>query len=257
MSKEKYEKELKEAKDQLAALKRVKASADEIELIEDEIKELEGKINSAPASSEKKVDHSKKPSASSVKETKNAGTSKKDSQKKADVSRLMKGGKKKMVKLPAKVSKPARIEKPVKKVTRSKGLSVIFDGKTYHDTDPNFCQILIKQLEERKLKRKETGGKVKTSSLSAKVGDDIASSVTTAIKGAFKMHKDEILDSKASANKFLKTIIRIENAANKFVSEMKAILTNEFKQKDFDKEFKEVDEVINKIKQAIKKSSDK
>ena len=59
MSKEKLEKQLAEAEDHLAALKRVKASADEIELIEDEKKELKDKIKSAPAS-EKKTEPAKK-----------------------------------------------------------------------------------------------------------------------------------------------------------------------------------------------------
>lgn len=292
MSKEKFEKQLKEAEGQLVALKRVKASPDEIELIEDEIKELQEKIKSAPTTStptsEKKVEPAKRSmvairEAKGVKKTSDAKhiepIKKSEPSKKSDASRIMKIGKRKMIK-PIRIerkpipverknthidNKHTRVEtrgrKPLgnKKITtrKSKGLSVLFDGKTYHDTDPNFCEILIKQLEERKKKRAETGGKVKTSSLSAKVGDNIASSVATAIKGAFKEHKEEILDNKASANKFLKTIDRIESAADKFVSEMKSILTDRFKQKDFDKEFKEVDEVIKKIKETIKKSSEK
>lgn len=254
MNKEKLEKELKEAQEDLAALKKMKASPDEIEFQESEVAELEAKLKTAPT--EKKIEPAKK-----VVETK--PVVKKTAM--SEAAKAMRGGKKYKVKkaAPVKVeTKPISIPKmgtkkvsvskvPVKK---SKGLSVIFNGKTYLDTDPNFCEILIKQLEERKKKRKETGGKVKTHSLSAKVGDNIASSVVTAIKGAFKENKNNILDNKASANKFLKTIQRIENAADRFVGEMKSILNDSFKQKDFDKEFKEVDEVVKKIKDTIKKS---
>lgn len=35
---------------------------------------------------------------------------------------------------------------------------------------------------------------------------------------------------------------------------MKIVLADSFKQKDFDKEFKEVDDLIKKIKDTIKKS---
>jgi hypothetical protein len=259
MNKEKLEKELKEAQEDLAALKKMKASPDEIEFQESEVAELEAKLKSAP--SEKKIEPAKK-----VVDTK--PVVKKTAM--SEAAKAMRGGKKYKVKKAAPVkAAPVKVEtKPIsvpkmgtKKVSvskvpvkKSKGLSVIFNGKTYLDTDPNFCEILIKQLEERKKKRKETGGKVKTHSLSAKVGDNIASSVVTAIKGAFKENKNNILDNKASANKFLKTIQRIENAADRFVGEMKSILNDSFKQKDFDKEFKEVDEVVKKIKDTIKKS---
>lgn len=273
MSIDKLQKQLQEAKEDLAALKNMKASPDEIEFAQGEVDEIEAKIKNAPAS-EKKVEPVKKGavtvrSSSRTPEVKKVikpiSTSKTSSpDKKAEASRIMRGGKKAMVKktVPARIErKPVRVErKPVvvaKKALvkkKSKGLSVVFDGKTYLDTDPNFCEILIKQLEERKNKRKETGGKVKTSSLSAKVGDNIASSVVTAIKGAFKENRDEILENKTSANKFLKVVVRIEAAADRFVKDMKSILADNFKQKDFDKEFKEVDEVIKKIKETIKKS---
>jgi hypothetical protein len=285
MSIDKLQKQLQEAKEDLAALKNMKASPDEIEFAQGEVDEIEAKIKNAPAS-EKKVEPVKKGavtvrSSSRTPEVKKVvkpvSTSKTSSpDKKAEASRIMRGGKKAMVKksVPARIErKPVRVERKPVRVERkpierkpvvvakkalvkkkSKGLSVVFDGKTYLDTDPNFCEILIKQLEERKNKRKETGGKVKTSSLSAKVGDNIASSVVTAIKGAFKENRDEILENKTSANKFLKVVVRIEAAADRFVKDMKSILADNFKQKDFDKEFKEVDEVIKKIKETIKKS---
>jgi hypothetical protein len=278
MSIDKLQKQLQEAKEDLAALKNMKASPDEIEFAQGEVDEIEAKIKNAPAS-EKKVEPVKKGAVTVrlssrtpevkkvVKTTSTSKTSAPD--KKAEASRIMRGGKKAMVKktVPARIErKPVRVErKPIERKPvvvakkslvkkKSKGLSVVFDGKTYLDTDPNFCEILIKQLEERKNKRKETGGKVKTSSLSAKVGDNIASSVVTAIKGAFKENRDEILENKTSANKFLKVVVRIEAAADRFVKDMKSILADNFKQKDFDKEFKEVDEVIKKIKETIKKS---
>lgn len=254
MNKEKLEKELKEAKEDLAALIKMKASPDEIEFQESEIAEIEAKLKSAP--SEKKSEPAKKVVEAKpvVKKTVTS-----------EAMKAMRGGKKYKAKkaAPVKVeTKPISVPKiGVKKATsskapvkKSKGLSVVFDGKTYLDTDPNFCEILIKQLEERKKKRKETGGKVKTYSLSAKVGDNIASSVVTAIKGAFKEKKEEILDNKASANKFIKVIEKIESIAEKFAKDMKLVLADSFKQKDFDKEFKEVDEVIKKIKDTIKKS---
>lgn len=280
MNKEKLEKELAEAKSDLAALKKMGASADEIEFQESEVKDIEEKLKSA--SSEKKSEPVKKGAVSvrtsSKEEVKKPAAKVESSEKKSEAIRALRGGKKHRIVKPARVetrgrkpnsAKPIivkdekRIETRGRKpsltpkvpVKKSKGLSVVYDGKTYLDTDKNFCEILIKQLEERKIKRKETGGKVKTHSLSAKVGDNIASSVVTAIKGAFKENRDEILDNKTSANKFLKTVDKIEAAADKFVKEMKAILTDSFKQKDFDKEFKEVDEVIKKIKDTIKKSS--
>lgn len=257
MNKEKLEKELKEAKEDLAALKKMKASPDEIEFQESEVAELEAKLKSAPT--EKKIEPAKKVVESKPAVKKIAMS---------EAAKAMRGGKKYKAKkvAPVKVeTKPVSVPKignkivgrpklnkaPVKK---SKGLSVVFDGKTYLDTDPKFCEILIKQLEERKKKRQETGGKVKTHSLSAKVGDNIASSVVTAIKGAFKENKEEILDNKASANKFIKVIEKIESIAEKFAKDMKIVLADSFKQKDFDKEFKEVDDLIKKIKDTIKKS---
>lgn len=271
MSREKIEKQLKEAKEELATLKKMGASADEIEFAEDEVKELEAKLKAAP-SEEKKSEPSKKGAvtvraAAKKEEPKKATAEKKDKEEKSakrDVSRIMRGGKKKMLRKPARVEKKSTPSKPEKKrgrkplppemkKKRSKGLSVVYNGKTYTDTDPEFCNILIKQLEDRKKKRKEAS-KSRPASLSSKVGDNIASSVVTAIRGAYKDNKDEILDNKASANKFIKTIERIESAAEKFVSEMKSILADNFKQKDFDKEFKDVEEVIKKIKETIKKS---
>lgn len=259
MNKEKLEKELKEAKEDLAALIKMKASPDEIEFQESEVAEIEAKLKSA-TTSEKKSEPVKKVTTASP-------TIKKV--EKSVAIKAMQGGKKYKAKkaTPVKVeTKPISVPKMgVKKagrpvgsakapVKKSKGLSVVFDGKTYLDTDPNFCEILIKQLEERKKKRKETGGKVKTHSLSAKVGDNIASSVVTAIKGAFKENKDEILENKTSANKFIKVIEKIEGIAEKFAKDMKIVLADSFKQKDFDKEFKEVDDLIKKIKDTIKKS---
>jgi len=270
MSREKLEKQLKEAKEELATLKKMGASADEIEFAQEEVKELEAKLKATP-SEVKKTEPSKKGAVSVrtayKKEESKKSTEKKDKPEKREVSRIMRGGKKKMIRKPAPTRvdrKSASVEKPHKKRGRKplppelkkkkgKGLSVVFNGKTYTDTDPEFCNILIKQLEERKKKRKE-GSKSRPASLSSKVGDNIASSVVTAIRGAYKDNKDEILDNKASANKFIKTIERIESAAERFVSEMRIILADNFKQKDFDKEFKDVYEVIKKIKETIKKS---
>lgn len=251
MSKEKIQKQLDEAKEDLATLKKMGAGKDEIEFAENEVKELEEKLKGA--SDEKKTDAKKEAKTEPKKEFKPA--------KKSTSTRIMRGGKrtkkreheKKEVSTP-KIDRRGRKKKlfksPKKRI--SKGLSVVYDGKTYTDTDPEFCNILIKQLEERRSKRKSAPKK--STSLSAKVGDDIASSVVTAIKGAFKENKDEILESKTAANKFIKVIERIEDAADRFVREMKSILTDSFKQKDFDKEMKEVDEVIKKIKDTIKKS---
>ncbi len=258
MSKEKFEKQLAEAKEDLAALKKMKAGADEIKFAEDEISEIEEKLKSA--TDEKKSEPKKE-------EHKPAHKAEHKPVKKSHAARIMRSGRKKMVKKHNHVEKPAKKEKPEgyvekrgrkkdpnKPAKKGKGLSTVYKGKTYYDTDPHFCDILIKGLEERKKKRKETGGKVKTRSLSAKVGDDISSSVITAIRGSFKENKEDILDSKASANKFLKAIVRIESAAERFSKEMKSVLADEFKQKDFDKEFKEVDDVIEQIKNTIKKS---
>lgn len=232
MNKDKLQKQLEEAKQDLATLKKMKASADEIEFQESEIKDIEEQLKSA------------------------------DSDKKTSEPSGKKRGRKPKVKEvslePKEKGKRGRKPDPLKKekalARKSKGLSVVYDGVTYHDTDPKFCEIMLKQLEERKKKRQEASGKVKTTSLSTKVGHNISSSVVTAIKGAFNENKDGILDNKTSANKFLKTIERIESAADKFVKEMKSILADSFKQRDFDREFKEVDEVIKKIKETIKKS---
>lgn len=254
MSKEKIQKQLEEAKADLATLKKMSASKDEIEFAENEVKELEEKLKNA--SDEKKTEPKKEAKVEPKKEYKPV--------KKSTSARIMRGGKrtkkreyekkeKKEVsttKIETRGRKKKLFKSPKKKI--SKGLSVVYNGKTYSDTDPEFCNILIKQLEERRSKRKSAPKK--STSLSAKVGDDIASSVVTAIKGAFKENKDEILDNKTAANKFIKVIERIEDIAERFAKDMRMVLTDSFKQKDFDKEFKEVDEVIKKIKETIKKS---
>lgn len=275
MSVEKLQKKLESAKKDLEILKKMNAPADEIEFAKGEVKELEDKIKNAPKEDSKKIETPKKVVASKI------DKDKKQERKPSRSSAIMKGGRRKMVaksksentkhKPVVKTGKVAD-EKSLNKSGKKKGrpfgtykngvsrvvqkniLSVTYKGKVYTNEDPNFCDILIKQIEERRAKRLEQKGKTKVTSLSAKVGDNISSSVVTAIRGAFKENKGEILENKTSANKFLKSIIRIEAAAERFIKEMKLILTNNFKQKDFDKEFKDVDELVKKIKETIKKS---
>jgi hypothetical protein len=265
----KLEKQLKEAQEELATLKKVNASADEIEFVENEIKELEEKLKKAQTSKEEKKSDSKK----TVEEKPTKRRGRKKVQKTVEEKPAKRRGRKKTEKSNLKKivsesrSQRGVYEKKDKEIKldtknknlpselknkKSKGLSVVYNGKTYYDSDPEFCNILIKQLEDRRNKRKAS--KPKRVSISSKVGDDIASSVVTAIKGAYKDKKEDILENKTTANKFLKTISRIEFAAQKFISEMKSILEDNFKQKDFDKEFKEVEEVIKKIKDTIKKN---
>lgn len=273
MSVEKLQKKLESAKKDLEILKKMNAPADEIEFAKGEVKELEDKIKNAPKEGSKKIEPPKKVVAAKV------DKDKKVERKPSVSSAIMKGGRRKMVaknknikhEPVTKTGKVADEKKSGKKkdgrgrpykngVSKAvqkpkiKIISTTYKGKTYTNEDPNFCDILIKQIEDRRAKRLEQKGKTKVTSLSAKVGDNISSSVVTAIRGAFKENKDEILENKTAANKFLKSIIRIEAAAERFVKEMKLILTDNFKQKDFDKEFKDVDELVKKIKETIKKS---
>lgn len=262
---EKIKKQIEQAKKELELLKKANADADEISFIEEEIDELEEKLKSSKGDEKKepekkaplkKVDKVIKPSTKTMRSK--LGRKKVKSTPKVEKP-VQKPEEKKLVKRvvktpPSTKTKKVEPKKKILPVRRSRGLSIEYKGKTYQDTDPEFCNILIKQLEERREKRLAAKGKVKKVSLSSKVGDNISSSVVSAIKGAFNENKEEILENKTAANKFLKAIVRIEAAADKFVKEMKVILNENFKQRDFDKEFKDVDELVKKIKETIKKS---
>jgi hypothetical protein len=170
----------------------------------------------------------------------NANKAKKTAAKKVKVSRPAK-----KVKTSTKVAKGKSDVKPAKSEK-----TVTFNGKTYTDKDKEFCEVLLKKWHGRKASMKKSSKKFKTKTISHKIGSDVASAVTKTIDHVYKTKEKEIeKNPKVYATKFA----RLESSANKFLSDIKAILGSDYKSSQIKSEMDNIEKAVIKLLTIQKK----
>ncbi len=160
-------------------------------------------------------------------------------------------------KTPVKVEKKAKAVKKtsdkvsVVKVKKDKPVkslrTIVHEGKTYTEKDKKFCEILLDQFAKRRLAQKVANKKHKTTSVSSKIGRDVALAMSAVIDNV-PMEK-----IKKNPKEFFNKVKNVEKAGNDFIQALRAILGSDYDREDIKAELAPIKELVDKIKSRLDK----
>lgn len=141
------------------------------------------------------------------------------------------------------------VKKPALKIPAKAGKTVELNGKVYTEKDKEFCQVLVKKFQERRVQMAKANRKHKTVSVSSKISKDVAHSIHVAI--------DEISASKISANpkQFISLVERAEKASVEYLATLEAIIKfdgGRLNKADIKAEMEAIHEMVQKVKDKLK-----
>ena len=226
MTKEEIQAELDKSIRQLAAAKKMNMPQVAIDKAESKIKDFTAKL----------AEFGKEPAKPSM-------PVKKSVVEKVEKKAVSKRGRKAL-------SKEEKSDKRKEKLSTKVEKSVTIGDKTYTEKDKEFCDMLLKKWEGRKVAMKKANKKYKTKTISQIIGSDIAHSVVKVIEHINDTHEKQI---EKNPTAYIKKFERIEDAANKFVNVIKSELGADYKSSQFKSEMDAIEKAIQKIKSDLKK----
>ena len=128
---------------------------------------------------------------------------------------------------------------------------VMVDGVEMNMNSQEFCDYLLAEFKERRIKAEERkGSKTKTKSVMAKVSDNIEKGITQAIKESVKTQKSKI---EKNPREFFSKVKKLEIATKTFLNSLKNVLGNQFDGKEVNSTIKGIQDLVNELKKKVEK----
>ncbi len=143
--------------------------------------------------------------------------------------------------------KPA-VKKPAKAKKKKHNIAVKSGDKTITPDSADFCKEAEKLWHERRARAKASHKKSKTTPVFVTITGDVAHSVMKAVKSI------SATEIKKDPKEFAKEAHKLESAAKSFLHAFKDMLGSDYKAGEIDKEFSELEKVINAMIDKHKKT---
>lgn len=128
---------------------------------------------------------------------------------------------------------------------------VSVDGVEMNMNSQEFCDYLLAEFKERRIKAEERKSKKKkTKSVMAKVSDNIEKGISQAIKESVKTNKAKI---QRNPREFFGKVKKLETATRSFLNSLKSVLGKEFEQKEVTSTIKGIKDLVEELKKQVEK----
>ena len=153
----------------------------------------------------------------------------------------------------AEKQKPSVTRKPKRGVQMLSTKTVLVDGEEMKMNSEEFCDYLLGEFKERRIKaeeKKAKNKKTKTKSVMTKVTDNIEKGITQAIKESVKTNKAKI---EKNPREFFGKVKKLEVATKSFLNSLKSVLGKEFDGKEVTSTVKGIQDLVNELKKKVEK----
>jgi len=153
----------------------------------------------------------------------------------------------------AEKQKPSAKRKPKRGVQMLSTKTVLVDGVEMKMNSQEFCDYLLAEFKERRIKaeeKKAKNKKTKTKSVMTKVTDNIEKGITQAIKESVKTNKAKI---EKNPREFFGKVKKLEVATKSFLNSLKSVLGKEFDGKEVTSTVKGIQDLVNELKKKVEK----
>lgn len=153
----------------------------------------------------------------------------------------------------AEKQKPSAKRKPKRGVQMLSTKTVSVDGEEMKMNSQEFCDYLLAEFKERRIKaeeKKAKNKKTKTKSVMTKVTDNIEKGITQAIKESVKTNKAKI---EKNPREFFGKVKKLEVATKSFLNSLKSVLGKEFDGKEVTSTVKGIQDLVNELKKKVEK----
>ena len=153
----------------------------------------------------------------------------------------------------AEKQKPSAKRKPKRGVQMLSTKTVLVDGEEMKMNSQEFCDYLLAEFKERRIKaeeKKAKNKKTKTKSVMTKVTDNIEKGITQAIKESVKTNKAKI---EKNPREFFGKVKKLEVATKSFLNSLKSVLGKEFDGKEVTSTVKGIQDLVNELKKKVEK----
>lgn len=128
---------------------------------------------------------------------------------------------------------------------------VSVDGVEMNMNSQEFCDYLLAEFKERRIKAEERKSKKKkTKSVMAKVSDNIEKGISQAIKQSVKTNKAKI---QRNPREFFGKVKKLETATRSFLNSLKSVLGKEFDGKEVTSTIKGIKDLVEELKKQVEK----
>ena len=153
----------------------------------------------------------------------------------------------------AEKQKPSVKRKGQRGVQMLSTKTVLVNGEELKMNSQEFCDYLLAEFKERRIKadeKKAKNKKTKTKSVMTKVTDNIEKGITQAIKESVRTNKAII---EKNPREFFSKVKKLEVATKSFLNSLKSVLGKEFDGKEVTSTVKGIQDLVNELKKKVEK----